>query len=142
MVVVVAADVVDWGADVAADVVDCVAVVVAVDVIPLRVLIADVINGNFPSLQKFPLKSSKLVSHVNPPPMLLSLTHCILKNVTWKLKSKKGECLAFEKKLLLFQQYFAYCHKRLSDRLLCHAGLSVLCQKQHFVLDCIFRSKL
>jgi hypothetical protein len=48
-----------------------------VEVIPFKVSIADVINGNFPSLQKFPLKSSNDVSHMKPPPMLLSLTHCI-----------------------------------------------------------------
>ena len=48
-----------------------------VEVIPFNVSIACVIKGNFPSLQKFPLKSSNDVSHMKPPPMLLSLTHCI-----------------------------------------------------------------
>ncbi len=50
---------------------------VEVEVIPFNVSIACVIKGNFPSLQKFPLKSSNDVSHMKPPPMLLSLTHCI-----------------------------------------------------------------
>ena len=61
------------------DVVDGAKVGDTVGKLPFNVSIAVVISGNLPSPQNCPLKSSRLVSHVNAPPILLARTQLAFK---------------------------------------------------------------